>query len=475
MNDDQFNSIIQNVFDPALKSQVIEDAYLSGYSGCFLTDHGGPEGQAALDAKDRFKASAGVNDYKFTMRTTRGAEELAPRNGVEGCHIYTADAFEEFEKYNEGYPDWLFSMFQDSGCCVGAAGTEMNHDLLGKLSRNPNNNYKMVCLAAMWIYLYRNHCGGGWYMGAHASEAIQHGWCPATIFDGRKLGDILVPDYKTLQFDNEDESERLTTRTWCRGRPPEEIERWCHDNFMFNQGAITELDDRSANALMAIAKIGGDLHHGSNYTAGSGGMNSVRRIGGHAQTDYGSDWSDQALEFFSDRGVKCSKSNFIKLQGQTWGNGWSGTMKDSDWPFGTNDRGYIYTWADILNARHSRAMLSDMLSEVKEAAGWGWGPKPEGSWIVNVDKFQRYFAPECYVYLPDMQGVPLGSVPPPPPPPSDEWPQVTGDMFAVNNQYGGISIRGGQVFIEVDGKQWPFLAAPIPDMPGRFRLVPKIL
>ena len=429
----------------------------------------------SLRAVAVFKDTAGTNDYKFSQRPVRGADEMAPVNGVDGCHIYTSYAFEEFEQYNEGYPNWIFGMFQDSGCCVGASGSEMLHDLLGKLSRNPNNNYKMVCLAAMWTYLYRNSCGGGWYMGSHASNSIEHGWCPATVFDGRKLGDMVVPSYQNLQFDNEDESERITTSKWCRDRAPDVIEDWVEANFRYGQGAITELDESSSEALKAIAKLGGDLHHGSNYTAGSGGMNSIKRIGGHAQTDYGGDWSDPCIEWFNSKGIRCDANNHIRLQGQTWGGSWSGTVKDSNWPFGTNSRGQVVTWADVMNLRQSRAALTDLVTEVKEAGGWGWGPKPEGVWLVTVSNFQRYFAPECYVYLPDLQGVPLGNAPPPPPPPSDEWPTIAGELLAENNQYGGISIRGSQVFVEVDGKQWPYLAAPIPGSPNKFKLVPKIL
>jgi hypothetical protein len=76
--------------------------------------------------------------------------------------------------------------------------------------------------------------------------------------------------------------------------------------------------------------------------------------------------------------------------------------------------------------------------------------------------------------------VPLTWITPddPTPPPSDltqRGKEIKGEMLAEENQYGGISIRGSQIFVEVDGKEWPYIAAPIPERPGRYRLVPKIL
>lgn len=458
------------------RTRVLEEAYKGGYTGCFLKSHGGEHGQAARDASDKFKEMVGAANYKFTSQSARHrAAAVQPRNGIDGCYIFTSYGFEEFAKYNEGYVDWLYGMFQDSGCCVGASGTEMIQDLLGKLSKDLTKNYRMVCLAAMWTYLYRNHCGGGWYMGAHATEAIEHGWCPATIFDGRKLGDLTVPNYKSLKFDGEDDSERLTTRSWCRGRPPAEIANWVKANFMFEPGAITELDDASPETLRSIAQMMGDLHHGSNQTAGSGGLNRIVSIGGHAQTDYGSDWSDQCLEFFKGRGVSCSKDNFIKLQGQTWGDGWSGEISDDNWPYGTNSKGQVVTWAEVVAARNSREKLQDLVADVQNAAGWGWGPKPEGSWLVTVSTFQRYFADETYVYLPNLKGVPKGNVPPPPPPPPAQWPVFTGDMLVDITPDGRKAVRGVQVLKMPDGKEYPYLVEPVPELPGRYHLTPKVL
>jgi len=464
---------LRAVPDKRLKTAALESAYNNGMDGCILQK----DSDAARKAADRFRDAAGANSAAFDAVASDEDDELEPHNGVEGCYVYTALAFQEFAKYGGDYPDWLFGMYQDSGCCVGASGQEMMCDLLGKQSASKKNSFCMFALSSMVTYAYRNHCGSGWYMGAHAAEMLEHGWLPATVFDGRKLGLLDTPEYNDFKYDDEDECEYAATSKWCRGNVPSILEAWMEENFMFESGGIVELGDDSGQALLDIAKRGGCIHHGSNYTSGSGGLDTIRRIGGHAQTDYGSDASDQCIEWFKSKGVNCSTDDFVKLQGQTWGGSWSGEIADADWPFGTDSRGRVVTWADVL-ARKRRGMkaASDLLMEVAAVGGWGWGPKPEGSWVVTRSTFQRYFAPEAYVYLPKFGGIPGVPDPDPDPEPEPEKSFISGTVYG-EILADRVAIRGTPtVTIEPDTEPGEYIHLIEPaGVPGEYKFTRKIL
>jgi hypothetical protein len=379
-----------------IASQAIEAAYTrAGMTGCVLMkDTTG--GQPARDARDRFRATKGQNAYRSDDALTKLSDSvLTPYGGFDGLYLFTGYAFSQFEQHNAGYPDWLLRFVQDSGCCVGASGVKIAQVLLGIVSRMTDNPYLMAYLVSMWTYLYRTHCGSGWYMGAHAAEGEEHGWCPAVKFDGSKLGRIVLPDFG-IDLDEEDEGEYLTSRKWCRGRPPRDLEAWVHDNCRW--GEIAEVSDHSAETYIDIAKRGGLVHHGSN-TTGGGRPDSTRRIGGHAQPHYGLDFSDQGVEWWGRFGVKVSRSDPAMIEGNQWGS-WSGELEPEEWPYGSlaNDR--VITQADVDAAMRSRdsSRVFDLMASME--GNWGYGPMPEGTWMVRYSTYRRQIAGEEYAYFP---------------------------------------------------------------------------
>jgi hypothetical protein len=352
-------------------------------------------------------------------------------------------------------------------------------------------------------------------MGAHASEAIKHGWCPATIFDGRKLGtELTTPRYQDLEFHTEAQCERYPSSVWCRGRQPEIIEDWVHSNFMYDDGAIVEVSTTDDQAYKDLARRAASLHHGSNTTAGSGGLDTTRGIGGHAQTVYGQDWSDECVSWFKGKGVNISRQNHAMLHGQTWGGGWSGEISDSNWPFGSLSDGTVITWADV-KAIHDPNRMFDLLHAVK--GNWGWGPKNQGAWMTTVSTYNRYFASYDYAYFPKFQGVPGKATPPPPPPYRPVEGLIYGSVGAglnivlsgtcyhidsngtkcdhtvVPSASGGykfqsgsgcaplngnivgkvsdnrIVIRGRPYHIDSDGSRYDHILVPVPGQPGTFK------
>lgn len=461
-----------------VKTLAIESAYVSGgHIGCFLpNDDEAPreQRQFAEYADDRFRDTAGANQYRFSDQASkRVLAHSSAFNGVDGCHIYTALAFEEFGKHNAGYPDWLLRMLQNSGNCVGASWQEMMCVLLGVKSADPHDPSAMFALAMMIVHARRRGCGQGWYMGACAEASLKYGWSPATVFDGRKLGDLNVPDLDGLQCDDEDEQERICTHVWCNNKVPARITDWCAKHFMYESGAVSRLDDASLESIMKIGALRGCIHHGSTATAGPGGLDSTRRIGGHAQTHYGVDGSDQCVEFFRRRGLRnVSRTNPVMLQGQTWGGGWSGELDDEDWPFGSDERGTVYTWADVLRAMSDQNWLHDIVSASE--GNWGWGPKNQGAWIVLLDTFQAKFMGSPYVYLPEFGGIPGKETPQP----SGDHPEILGTVQGEETQDGTYSLRGHPtVVIKPDQKpgRYVYTMRRKPGVADQFEFSRKIL
>ena len=101
------NLDLSGIKDRALKTKALESAYINGFTGCYLPEHGGERGAEAKRDASEFRSLAGNNHYAFA-HVAHALGDLPPRNGVEGCYIWTGPAFEEFSKYNEGYENWLY-------------------------------------------------------------------------------------------------------------------------------------------------------------------------------------------------------------------------------------------------------------------------------------------------------------------------------------------------------------------------------
>jgi hypothetical protein len=188
----------------------------------------------------------------------------------------------------------------------------------------------------------------------------------------------------------------MVTSTWCRTGIPAWLKDWTVKTFTFDPTAITKFDG-SLDALRRLVAAGGQFHHGSNSTAGSSNPDSWKRIGGHAQTMFGGDWSERTLRFFADQGYKLTVANdFWVPNHQTWGNGWSGQTAAKFWP----------SW---------------------------WGKQPQGAWVSRASSLLSRV--DGYAYLPRFPWFPGTS--PAPPDPVDVTP-LTGTIYADN----GGPIRG---------------------------------
>jgi hypothetical protein len=233
-------------------------------------------------------------------------------------------------------------------------------------------------LPAMWAYAFRGSCGQGWYMAAHASVTLEQGYAFA------------LPSFVDVDYDDENDSENYTVSKWCRSGPPQKYRDFVvAKGWRFEPGAITEFSG-GVDELKAIVRAKGQVHHGSNYTAS--GIDSLKHIGGHAQTFQGGFWDERSIKWFYDLGYRrVSERNFPCVNTQQWGS-WSGECPIEKWP-----------------------PL--------------WGPKPEGAWIVFAETQSKYFD-EGYVYLPKLKGFPDDGPQPPPPPKVQLTGTLTPDIWS---------------------------------------------
>ena len=346
---------------------------------------------------------------------------------LDGCHVYTTQAFQAWERDAE-HPetDDIFGIVQNYGICVDSSNVEMKTGLLGVRAMDASIGEILKWLPAHYVYAERGYCSHGWSMSACASRNKQFGWCPATRIsvDGREL-----------DWDNENDHEDTVARTWCRSGLPDWLAQWTQANFMFADDAITYFpySTRSGGSvdiqagLAALKKLfsnKGQWHHGSNSTSGSSRPNVWKRIGGHAQTAFGGDWSEKTRRFYHDLGFAIDDDDFWIPNHQTWGS-WSGQTASTYWP----------SW---------------------------WGPQPEGAWVVSAKGLLRRVS--GYAYLPLLAGVP-GDTPPQPPTPA---PNVPGELYGEINQHDEISIRG-----EVTIYDRQYIAWPKPGSAGVYILKPK--
>jgi len=371
---------------------IWEEAYSGGFTGAYLDRHVAengavefdytPLGRAARWHRDEFRDTAGSQRYSFEHQFDRLTRSMA--DDTEYGYVASVDAFSAWKRDKDpAVEEWLFQFLQNSGNCVGASGVEMFQGILGTRAMNPANNELMKYLAAMWAYMFRGYCGAGWYGSAHASVTVKYGYAFSKWYDLPQLG-------SNFNYDGEQRSEDLTVRTWCRNQPDDFIQYVADQGWFFESGAISEFSG-GVDALKQVIRAKGQLHHGSNYTAG--GVDSVRRIGGHMQTMFGGDWSERTLKFFNDQGYRFTTDDFPCVNHQTWGPGFSGECPDRLWP------------------------------------DW-WGPKPEGAWVMGAKKQLTYFS-DGYVYLPKMKGIP-GTAPPQPPTDTKITGTIEGEVLSGN-------------------------------------------
>ena len=369
--------------DGPAKTAALEAAYDDGFSGCFLPDHNGPEGRIAQYYEDEFRDVAGVNSYLFEQLTF---DDPLGDETQFGNICSTAAFIAWLRDKDPQAVDWLFSVYQNFGNCVDASFVELMHGVMGMRAMDPMANEVFRWLIAFWLYCFRGYCSHGWYIPTLASMCIQHGYCFA------------LPTIAGTKYLTENESEYKVSRDWCRSGPPAAFRQHVDSNgWRFEQGAITKFSG-GTEALKDVIRRKGQIHHGSNYTSGSSTPgNRLRRIGGHAQTLFGGDWSERTLKFFRDWGITSfSESNFPVVNHQTWGGSWSGATSARYWP----------EW---------------------------WGPRPQGAWICTAEQAVEQLFRSAYVYLPACKGWKREG-----PPEPGEVTKLSGTLQADN----GSPIRG---------------------------------
>lgn len=377
----------------AARTLALEAAYDSGFCGCFLPDMEGPLGRAARYLRDELRDFLGKNQcWTSDVQFGPYGDDTA-----EG-YIASTDAFSAWGRDKDPtVDDWLFGIFQNSGCCVGASKAELTQGVLGTRAMDPATGEIMKWLAIMWTYPFRGSCGQGWYTATCAKMSIEHGWCPSAK---------ITVGSNSIDTDGESNQEKLCTTTWCRGGPPKWLQEYVLQNYTWDAGAITELDC-DTDTLKAVFRAKGQIHHGSN-TTGTPVPGQLKRIGGHAQTAFGGRWDARTLEFYNSRGLKVTEKNFPIFNHQTWGE-WSGGLSSKYWP------------------------------------DW-YGPMPQGTWVCTSDQFCQLLSRSAYAYLPKLRGV-KGTQPitPPVTPPS-----ASGNIW-VDSSVSPPAIRGSFV---IDGKEY---------------------
>ena len=343
------------------KTSALEAAYEQGFTGCF----DGPENEgwakriASYDNDEFLYDTPQKNKYFSEIFDSLSADE------ADGCHVYTKHAFEQF-KASAAHPDSddIFGVVQNHGICVDSSNVEMKAGLLGVRAADPLIAEILKYLPAHYAYAERGYCSHGWGMGSCARVNSQVGWCPATVLEiaGNEL------DWR-----EEDAHEYAVARDWCRSGLPEWLKAYCREHYPWEESAVTRFDG-GLDALRKLFQNKGQFHHGSNSTSASGKPNRWKRIGGHAQTACGGDWSDECLKWFADKGYRLDDGDFWVPNHQTWGR-WSGQLDADLWP------------------EHL------------------WGPQPDGAWVCGAkDLLKRVSG---YAYLPLLKGVP-GAGPPVP-------------------------------------------------------------
>lgn len=423
---------LSSLRDSGRQADACQALYEEGFIGAFDAGEHADEGWTKRIAdydRDEF-----MHDTPGPKRFSEIFDSLSsPTYGdeEEGMHVKAGKAaFAAFERdaKHKG-DDTPFSIQQNFGICVDSSNVEMKTGFLGLRAMDPNIQEAMHYLAAHYQYAERGYCGHGWTMGACATQNKRWGWCPATVLS------CCGEDWRT-----ENAHEYKVARDWCRSGLPDALTVWVKEQgYLWEDSAITRMDG-GLDALRRLFENDGAWHHGSNATSGGGRPDQWTRIGGHAQTSWGGDWSEKTVKFFADKGFRLSKSNdFWIVSHQTWANRtnqWGGETDDQYWP----------EW---------------------------WGPKPPGAWVSRASSMLSRVS--GYAYLPSgITGVEGGEPPKPPTPPVPEVPpELLGNLRA--KVQGDIVVVNGTVIVDYDSFKGPVEYLVVPDAYGSsgFRLVPK--
>jgi hypothetical protein len=297
----------------------------------------------------------------------RHAMDLWEAGGRQGVEPYTAE--------------------QDYGSCVDASVGEHECSLFGWRAVRLEFREEWRHSSAWYKYAERGYCSDGWNGSGAATAAYKVG-CAFRI--PYAIGG------NSVDFNGDDENERIVARTWCRSGVPSWLKSYTLANHAYEDGAITRFQG-GVKELRAAFAAGGVIHTSGTRTSGGSRPFTIGSVGPHMQSAVGCDDSDEFRKFCREAiGVTPRADDFPVVLMQTWGKGWRGECADAYWP----------TW---------------------------WGRKPQGAWVWWASDVIKRLSCD-YVWLPRVKGFPASN-PPPPPPPSglpriDGVLQVNGPVIA---------------------------------------------
>lgn len=306
---------------------------------------------------------------------------------------------------------------QDYGSCVDASCAEHECTLFGWRVAQGTFNEQWKHSSAWYKYADRGYCSDGWNGSGIATVA-------------RRVGAAFRIRYdiagNSIDFTDDDYNERVVARTWCRSGIPSWLKSYTQEHHAYDDGAITRWQG-GVKELRALFAAGGVIHTSGRRTSGGSKPFTIGSVGPHMQSGVGCDDSDAFRRFCREViGVTPRENDFPVIMNQTWGAGWRGECADKYWP----------EW---------------------------WGPKPQGAWVWWASDVLSRLSVD-YAWLPWVKGFPSDTPDPIPTP----QPNIGGELYAEQIAGGAIVIRG-----ELTLDDYEYIAAPKPQTPGRYVIVPK--
>src|SRR5205814_1903400 len=122
---------------------------------------------------------------------------------------------------------------------------------------------------------------------------------------------------KTYDLSNDQKTELLMARTYCRSGLPADLAAYVHANHPYEDGSVTEFNG-TAKDIIDVFASGGYLQTGGTNTSGSSRPFVIGHVGGHEQSIIDCDDSPECQKFFSDLGFPIASGDCVCVFSQTW-------------------------------------------------------------------------------------------------------------------------------------------------------------
>lgn len=413
------------------RAKSLADVYSSrsGFHGAFIRHEDAPfwSKDLANYHRDEFHAEG-------TKGKTRFSDLYSEVKARAAANSMAGDLSSRALNFLPAIKKWLadgkknvmpFSEEQDYGSCVDASFAALVTALLGWRAANPQIvgvTEEFIHAAAWWLYSFRGYCSDGWDGFSLATQARKHGMLLRRSYSSGS---------STVDLTDDDKDESLMARTYCRSGPPQWMQDIALRDHPFEDGACFEFDGETPADMMLVLAAGGCLHFGGTRTSGGSRPYTVGSVGGHQQTCYGGDGSEEFRRHSRDViGIALGDSDFAIINDQTWGSGFDGECADKYWPS-------------------------------------FWQEKPQGAWVWKASQLLNYFSGDIMAWLPKIKGIP-GQGPPQPPVPS-VGTKLNGTLYTD----AGAAIRGTLIAGE-GALATEYIIVPNPLVPGTYQAIRKI-